>query len=250
MMKVLIVDDEPPARRRIRRLLSGHPDIRIVGECRNGAEAVKAIRTEAPDLIFLDVQMPGMDGFDVLRRLDEKHMPAVVFVTAYDQYAVRAFDVHALDYLLKPFDEERFAKTLRRAREQVHDGLASPDRSRLLKLLASLSPRSPREARLLIRDRGKTLFVPLDTIEWIESAGNYCIAHTPNGKQLLRRTMKALEEALSPDVFRRVHRRAIVNIQCIKELRSWGEGEYELILASGAKVPVSRRYRRHLDEAL
>lgn len=250
MMNVLIVDDEPPARRRIRRLLSGRTGIRVVGECRNGGDAVKAIQRLAPDLVFLDVQMPGMDGFDVLRALDQTAIPAIVFVTAYDQYAIRAFDVHALDYLLKPFDEQRFEQTLCRAREHLQGGLASVDRGRLLELLSGLSPRRSYETRLLIRDRGKAVFVPTDTIEWIESSGNYSLVHTPDGGRLLRRTMKTLEETLDPDMFRRVHRHAIVNIQRIKELRWWGEGECELVLSNGAKVRVSRRYRRNLDDAL
>ncbi len=249
-IRVLIVDDEPLARRRIRRLLTGPAGVKVVGECQNGLEAVSSIREHRPDLVFLDVQMPGMDGFAVLQALDQSEWPAIVFVTAYDQYAVRAFEVHALDYLLKPFDKDRFEQTLKRARQHLQNGATKQTDEKLIALLASLQPNQAYESRIVVRDGDRAVFVPTNTLNWIESSGNYVVLHAEGGQHLLRQTMKAMEVELNPRDFRRVHRHIIVNIHRIKELRSWGQGEYELLLADGTKVPVSRRYRQNLDSAL
>lgn len=249
-IRVLIVDDEPLARRRIRKLLTGVSGVKIVGECQNGEEAVSTIRDQSPDLVFLDVQMPGMDGFAVLRALGPGKWPAVVFVTAYDQYAVRAFEVNALDYLLKPFDKDRFELTLTRARKQIQEGPTVRDEEKLMALLASLQSSKTFEPRILVRNGDKAVLVPTGSILWVESSGNYVTLHTGDANHLLRRTMKAMEDDLDPRIFRRVHRHIIVNINRIKELRAWGQGEYELSLVDGTKVPVSRRYRQNLDQAL
>jgi two-component system LytT family response regulator len=249
-MAVLIVDDEQLARRRIRRLLSGVSGIKIVGECKNGSEAVTCIRSERPDLVFLDVQMPGMDGFAVLKALEPEEWPSIVFVTAYDQYAVRAFEVNALDYLLKPFDKDRFDQSLARARRQFELGSSQADPEKLLALLSGIKPPQVYEPRILVRNGDKAVLVETDQIFWVESSGNYVVLHTASDHHLLRRTMKAMEDDLDPRVFRRVHRHIIVNITRIKELRAWGQGEYEVTLSDGTKVPVSRRYRQNLDQAL
>lgn len=246
-MKVLIVDDEPLARSRLRRLLSARTDIIVTAECRNGREAVKAVAEHHPDLIFLDVAMPGMDGFDVLRALDPMNLPAVVFVTAYDHYAIRAFEVHALDYLLKPFDKDRFEKTLARAQMYLERARIPLEREKLLALLAGLQSRTHFPARIPVRQSEKTTFVETRQIEWIESCGNYVVLHVGRVSHIVRQSMKQIEQSIDPQMFRRVHRTVIVNIDHMRELHSRGQGEYEIVLVSGGRVKVSRRYRHNLE---
>jgi two-component system LytT family response regulator len=245
-LRVLIVDDEPLARERLRGLLRGLPDVVVAGECRDGAEAVAALRDGQADLVFLDVQMPGLDGFDVIRAVGPAQMPAVVFVTAYDR-ALQAFEVHALDYLLKPFQVERFTDAVARAVRLVrqHEGGAVPQR--LESLLADLKPAARPAAHLLVRTRARVYFVPADEIDYVESAGNYVRLHAGRQVHLLRQTMNTLEAQLDPERFLRIHRSYIVNIGRVQELRPVYTGEFEVLLKDGTRLTMSRGYRSGLD---
>jgi two-component system LytT family response regulator len=250
-IRALIVDDEPLAREKIRTLLKRDPDIEVTAELRNGVEAVAAIRRDSPDLIFLDVQMPELDGFGVLEQIGPEGMPAVIFVTAYDEYALRAFEVHALDYLLKPFDRERFETALRRAKQQVREQESNVS-ERILALLAELQTQQRRGQleRLVVKSGGRVYFVPVEDIDWIEAAGNYVELHAGQQSHLIRGTMKGLEDRLDPECFVRVHRSAIVNINRIKEMQPWFNGEFVIILTSGAKITSGNSYREGLRRLL
>jgi len=245
--RVLIADDEPLARDRLRMLLSKEEWVEIAGECANGPEAVHAIQKLNPDLVFLDVQMPGATGFDVIESVGAARMPAVVFVTAYDRYALRAFDVHAIDYLLKPFDRERFQQALTRARQHIERKDAGELERRLLELVQDLRSSPSRPERFVIKSGGRVFFVRTDEIDWIEAAGNYVKLHVGAEAHLLRETMNALEAQLDPDVFFRIHRCHIVNIERVKELQPWFNGEYVVFLRSGARLTLSRGYREKLQ---
>lgn len=250
-IKALIIDDEVLARKRIRKLLSFHPDITIAGECANGLAAVEAIRTHTPDLIFLDVQMPDLDGFGVLRRLDPASLPLVIFVTAYDHYALQAFEVHALDYLLKPFDDERFESALQQARQHLrHKQFAAVD-ARLQALLAA-SPQGggPWPERLAVKSSGRIIFLNTADIRWIEGAGVYVRLHSSGGTHLIRERMNTLEKQLSPQRFVRIHRSTIVNLDAIRELHPHDHGEYLVILKDGTELKLSRGYREKLPAIL
>lgn len=250
-IRALIVDDEQLARERIRTLLEGDAEVEIVGERADGREALAAIKTEAPDLLFLDVQMPEMDGFEVLAQLAaEERLPVVVFVTAYDQYALHAFDVHALDYLLKPFDRERFEKALQRAKAQIEHERKGELGQRLLSLLADLKPEPKTLERLVIKSAGRVFFLRADEIDWIESAGNYARLHVGRDAHLLRETMNILEAKLNPAKFLRVHRSSIVNVERIKELHPLFRGEYVIVLRDGTRLTSGRAYRNRLQELL
>jgi len=240
-LRVLVVDDEPLAREKLRTLLQKESDVEIVGECRDGAAAVSAIGRLTPDLVFLDVQMPEVDGFGVLEAIDPRAMPAVIFVTAYDKYALKAFDVHALDYLLKPFDRARFHKALARARADLQRdrGGTALDR-RLRALLEDVGARNPHARRLVIKDAGRVFFLRVEELDWIESAGNYARLHTAGEVHLMRETMKALESRLDPETFVRIHRAAIVNLDRVKELRPGLRGEYVVVLENGREIASSR----------
>lgn len=249
-IRTLIVDDEPLARERIRTLLGDEPDVEIVGECSTGLEAVPATQRLKPDLLFLDVQMPELDGFRVVNQIAAARMPAVIFVTAYDQYALRAFEVHALDYLLKPFDRERFQKALQRARlliEQTRNGEVN---ERLLLLLEDLRAGKPWLERLVIKSGGRIFFLKTAEIDWIEAAGNYVRLHVERETHLLRETIKNLESQLDPKKFLRINRSTLVRIDHIKELQSWFNGEYAVILQDGTQLTSSRGYREQLDTLL
>jgi two-component system LytT family response regulator len=250
-IRALIVDDEGLARERLRTLLEGDPEIEIVGERADGREALAAIRSEAPDLLFLDVQMPEMNGFDVLAALTtEERLPVVVFVTAYDQYALHAFDVHALDYLLKPFDRERFQKALQRAKAQIEHERKGELGQRLLSLLADLKPEPKTLERLVIKAAGRVFFLRADEIDWIESAGNYVRLHVGRESHLLRETMNVLEAKLNAAKFLRVHRSTIVNVERIKELHPLFRGEYVIVLRDGTQLTSGRAYRDKLQDFL
>ncbi|MCI0485718.1 MAG: LytTR family DNA-binding domain-containing protein [Blastocatellia bacterium] len=249
-IKVLIVDDEPLARERIRDMLRADADIQIVGDCSNGNEAIAAIRRQSPDLIFLDVQMPESDGFEVLSKLDPGSMPAVIFVTAYDQYAVRAFEVYALDYLLKPFDCERFERALERAKTHIRKKGEGSLGQRILSALEEIKTRPVHLDRLVIKMNGHVFFVRAEEIDWIEAEGNYVRLHVGRETYLLRDTISGLEEQLDPRNFLRVHRSAIVNIDRIQELQPWFHGEYKIILQDGMELTLSRTYREKLNEFL
>jgi two-component system LytT family response regulator len=248
--RVLIVDDEPLAREKIRLLLAREESVELAGECGNGADAVAAIQKLKPDLVFLDVQMPDGSGFDVIGHVGAERMPAVVFVTAYDRYALRAFDVHAVDYLLKPFDGERFQKALSRAQQHLERKDAGELERRLLELVQDLRPAPQRPERFVVKSGGRVFFVRTDEIDWIEAAGNYVKLHVGADAHLLRETMNALEAQLDPDVFYRIHRCHIVNIERVKELQPWFNGEYVVMLRSGARLTLSRGYREKLQDRI
>ena len=242
-IRTLIVDDEPLARDRLRQLLQSEPDIDLVGECSDGREAVAAIARTLPELVFLDVQMPELDGFGVLEAVGAEAMPLIVFVTAHDRFALRAFEVHAVDYLLKPFDRERFQKALRRAVEQVGNRDAGPIRQRQSALLADWQ-----SSQLAVKSGGHVVWVKLDQIDWIGSADNYAELHVGAKSHLLRETLGALETRLAPERFIRISRSAIVNAQRIKEWRRLFHGGYELVLHDGTRLTLSRRHRHKLKQ--
>lgn len=257
-IKVLIVEDEPLARNRLVRLLRDRDDFEIVGECGNGLEAVEAIRSLHPDLLLLDVQMPEMDGLEVLQAVGPKHIPAVVFVTAYDQYALQAFEVHALDYLLKPFDDERFEKALQHARELIQRGRIEALSQQLFALARDLRGTGgppaeplPSEApahleRLAIKSGDRVTLLKTREIDWIEGAGVYVRLHVGKKSHLLRETLSNLEAQLDPDQFVRIHRSTIVNVERVRELKSYFHGEYIVYLHDGTQLKLSRSYREKL----
>jgi two-component system LytT family response regulator len=246
-IRALIADDEPLARERLRMLLDGELEIEIVAECANGTEALRDIQRLAPDLVFLDVQMPELTGFEVLDRLDPARMPVVIFVTAFDQYALKAFEVCALDYLLKPFDRERFGRTLARARAELHRKKAGQVNEQVLKLLSELGQAKKHLDKLMIRDGGRVFFLRADEIDWIEAAGNYVRLHAGKEEYLYRETMTKLEAQLNPEHFAHIHRSAIVNTERIKELQPWFRGDYVIVLRDNQKLTLSRTYRARLN---
>lgn len=249
-IRTLIVDDEPLAREGVRLHLEDHDDIEIIGECGSGEEAVQRIEQDAPDLVFLDVQMPGLDGFAVLEAIGDDRLPAVVFVTAYDQFALRAFEAHALDYLLKPFEAERFAKTLDRVRAQLRAQTADSMADRLRSLVASLSSRERFLERLVARTNGKILILRVADIDWIDAAANYVRVHIGGKQYLVRETMTHLETRLDPDKFLRIHRSIIVRKDRIKELEPLFQGDYSIILVDGTRLTSSRGYRDRIQNFL
>lgn len=233
-IRTLIVDDEPLARKTIVDLLEKDPAISVVGECGSGTEAIEAVRAFRPALLFLDVQMPGCDGFDVIEQLGVDSPQAVVFVTAYDQYAIKAFEVEALDYLLKPYTDDRFFRVLARAKTLLEHGDAEP---------RSLD-------RLMVKSAGRVIFLRAAEIDWIEAADYYACLHVGARSHLLRRSMADLERELDPRIFCRIHRSAIVNIERVRELRLDANGEYEVVLQNGVELRMSRSYREQLQKKL
>jgi len=246
-IRALLVDDEPLARRRIRKLLSRHTDVEIIGDCGNGGEAREAIVRSAPDLVFLDVQMPGLDGFGALEGLET--IPYVIFVTAHDRYALKAFEVSAVDYLLKPFDRRRFDKALERAR-----ALLTAERGDLGRetaaLLEELRATSRYLQRLLIKSSGRAFFLKTEEIDWIEAEGKYVRLHAGRESYLLREGVGAIEARLDPHRFLRIHRSTIVNIDRIRELQPWFHHEYRVVLRDGTELMLSRSCRKRLAEML
>jgi two-component system, LytTR family, response regulator len=251
-IRTLIVDDEPAAREGMRHLLAADPEIALAGECSNGREAVAAIRDTSPDLAFLDVQMPELDGFGVLREVGVERAPAVVFVTAFDQYALRAFDVHAIDYLLKPFTDDRFRQSLDRAKQLVRQGRLG-DLSRKLAALLDNDESAPAPHyldRLVVKSGGKVTLLPVGEIEWIDAEGDYVRIHVGKTWHLLRETMKNLEDQLDAARFVRIHRSTIVNLEKVKELQPFFRGEYVVVLHNGTTLKLSRGYRDNLEARL
>ena len=245
-LTTLIVDDEPLAREGLRALLSTDPEVSSILEARDGREAVAAIRESNPDLVFLDVQMPEMDGFEVVQKIGAEHMPAVVFVTAHDQYAIRAFEINALDYLLKPVIEERFVKALVRAKSLIRSSVAADSKREIIDLLATIaSPRSYVK-RLAVRSGGKTVFVDVEDVDWIEAAENYVELHAGRVSHLLHVTMNNLQKSLDPEIFLRIHRSIIVNLGRIKDLQSGAHGECVITLRDGARLQSGRAYSSRL----
>jgi two-component system LytT family response regulator len=245
-LNILLVDDEPLARAGLRVLLERDADVGAIQEARDGKEALAAIRAERPDLLFLDVQMPEMDGFEVVRQIGSAEMPPVVFVTAHDQYAIQAFEFNAIDYLLKPVTEERFARALDRVKERLKFSSATEDSRQIRYLLESLAAPRRYVKRLAVRAAGKTIFVDTADIDWIEAAENYVQVHTARSGHLLHVTMNSLEKSLDPETFLRIHRSVIVNISRIRELQPVTHGEYVVTLSSGVRLQSGRMYNERL----
>ena len=263
LLKTLIVDDESLARRGLAHRLKNIADIEIVGEASNGREALALIKEKSPDLVFLDIQMPGISGFEVVQQLDIKTMPVILFLTAYDEYAVKAFEANALDYILKPIDEERLHQVLEKVRDNLNQKRAVVQKRQLLELVSQFSgetissfaeleeknvadfvPKEP--SRLAIRDAGRTTWVNQDDIEWIDAAGDYMCVQAQGTTYIMRKTMKELEKELDESILQRIHRSTIVNIKHVREMESHINGEYFLTLESGHRVKLSRTYKDKL----
>lgn len=273
-IRTLIVDDESLARRGLELRLAAHEDIEIIGQCRNGREALEAIASLQPDLMFLDIQMPGIDGFEVIRRMQSDQMPLVVFVTAFDQYAIKAFDVHAVDYVLKPIEDCRLATAIERVREHRQHQDRDLEKKRLIDLICNITGEEPSQIdemleqgvpaaqrypdKLPIRDAGETTLVPVSQIAWIEAAGDYMCVHQQvtdtEGRHdrvhVLRSTMKDLEQQLDPQHFQRIHRSTMVNLNHIEKVCSHINGEYFLVLKHGPRIKMSRSYRNKIRHIL
>ncbi len=247
-VRALIVDDEPPARRKVRRFLAEDPDIEVVGEAASGEQAIRAIREHRPDLLFLDIQMPGTDGFGVVDALTPDLLPEVVFVTAHDQYALQAFEVAALDYLLKPFDRERFQQAVERAKERIRSGQAADLHDRVRELIAQIKRPATDLEHLLVKTRDRAVLVPTREITWIQAAANYVELHVGERVYLLRDSLEGVLRQLTGHAFLRVHRSFIVNISHIKEIQPWSHGDHVILMKDGAKIRLSRRYRDQLPE--
>jgi two-component system, LytTR family, response regulator len=264
-IRTLVVDDEPLARRRLARLLDAEPGVEVVGVCASGREAVDAIRRDRPDLVFLDVQMPELDGFGVLAEVGAERLPAIVFVTAYDRYALQAFEVHALDYLLKPYTPARLSAAVERATRQLH--APADDAMRLAELLEHLdrerrelarkldgaapapapaAPAPSHTGRLLVKEGERMFFVPVERVDWLEAEGNYVRLHCGTDAHLVRGTLGGMEEQLDARRFTRIHRSTIVNVDRVKEVRPWFAGDYLVKLQDGTELRLSRRYRDRL----
>lgn len=271
--RVLIVDDEPLARRRLREMMAEDPEVEVVAECGNGKDAVAAIHREEPDVVLLDIRMPELDGFGVVRTVGTDRMPAVIFVTASDAHAVRAFDVHAVDYVLKPVDQDRLFEAIRVAKDRVASarsgeattGEEQDMRARLAALVAEVSaavaggrgtsaPAQPAAGRIAIKGDGRVIFVRTANVDWVEAMDNYVRLHVGRDAHVMRETMAHLEERLPPPTFLRIHRSTLVNVERIREIQPWFAGDYVLILADGTKLTTGRRYRATvkalLDRAL
>ena len=262
-LRTIIVDDEALARRGLKHRLSDIDDIDIIAEAHNGREALKLITETTPDLVFLDIQMPGMDGFDVLRALNPEDMPTIVFVTAFDDYAIQAFEAHALDYLLKPIEDERLDEALERVRDFIDQKRAVKHKKSLLQLVGQITGQAvgsmeeisrkgvdqlkkKETPKLAIKDSGSTTLVPQDEIDWIDAAGDYMCVHSAGETYILRMTMKKLEAELDPDILQRVHRSTIVNVNQVREMQAHINGEYFLTLKNGHTVKLSRSYKDKL----
>jgi two-component system LytT family response regulator len=243
-IRALVIDDEPFARERLRQLLEGDPDIEIIGECGDGLTAVEMINERAPDLLFLDIRMPELDGFEVLERVNR--MPVVIFLTAYDKYAIRAFEACALDYLLKPCEEERFAKAVARAKAHIYpSATGSP-----FALLANFKSEAKYLERIVVKSGGRVYFFRTEEVDWIEAHGNYVRIYFGSAAHLLRESLSAIEQQLDPRRFVRIHRSTIVNVERIKELHPMFHGQYTIVLHDGAELTLSRRCRHKLEAVI
>ena len=266
-IRAIIVDDEPLARRGLELRLAGFPDVEVIAQCANGREAVEAVAALDPDLMFLDIEMPGIDGFEVLRRIPQTSMPMVVFVTAFDRYAIEAFDAHALDYLLKPLVDERLEKAMAHVRDQFVQRRSVRHREQLVALLARVTGAGQLDAEewlargldrlprrwpevLPIRLGRETIRLPVGAIDWIDAAGDYMCVHAEGRTHVVRATMKQFEEQLDPSSFQRVHRSTIVNLRRIRRLKPHTNGEYFLTLEGGHELKLSRSYRDRLERIL
>lgn len=245
-MRVIIVDDEPLARDGIALLLKNEPDIELVSVCRNGKQAVAAIEQLKPDLVLLDIKMPGLNGFEVVERVGSQNMPAVIFLTAFEEYALEAFEVNAVDYLLKPVDAKRFKLSIERARQV---DLAA-QRKGIETFLAQLQSRQSSDERIVVRNAGHVHFLRPREINWIQASGDYVTIHADSREHLVRQTLRQMEQRLGPSGFKRIHRSVIVNLDAIEELVATRSGDYQVILTNGAVLKLSRSYRDALYEAL
>ena len=241
-IKVLIVDDELLAREKLTIFLAKEAGFDVIGQCANGIEALAFLGHSSPDVLFLDVQMPEMGGMELLRNIDIHKIPCIILVTAYDDYAVKAFEFHALDYLLKPFDRERFFMTLNRVRAQLALYQQGDGNAQLLSYLKTSAPKQEYIEKVVVKDAGKIFFVKTQEIDWVESAGNYLKLHVGKNIHMLRDTMNAFEKKLNPNSFVRVHRSFLINIEAIEHLENWGNTEFMITLRSGDKVQSGRSY--------
>jgi two-component system LytT family response regulator len=248
--RALIVDDEPLARKRIRRMLSGEADITVVGECADGLSAVSAINELSPDLVFLDVQMPEMNGLEVIRAVGPRRLPALIFVTAYDTYALQAFEAEALDYLLKPFDPMRFHETLQRVRRRLGEQGGDDISEQIRQLASRFGAEQKFLRRLVVKTGERVLLLNVGEVDWLEAAGNYVCVHVGKQSYIVRDSLANLESHLDPAHFARTHRSTVVNLDRIRELRPHWHGDYRLTLQSGQVLQLSRRYRLALTEKL
>ena len=239
MMRAVLIDDEPPALRKLRHMLKSEPDISIVGEAASGADAVEALNRLEPDLVFLDVQLPDCTGFDVIESLENRERMRIIFVTAHDEFALKAFEVHALDYLLKPVEPVRFAEAVERARRTIKAG----NSNHLNELVANLRPSGNYIRRLLIQENDRSLFVDVNQIDWIEAARNYVCVHSGGATYITRSSLESLLQKLDPTVFRRVNRSEVVNVCRIAAVRAWSHGDQKVLLKDGTELNWSRRYR-------
>jgi two-component system, LytTR family, response regulator len=251
VVRTVIADDERLARQKLLILLDAEPQVKVVAECQDGRQAVAAIRTFRPDMLLLDIQMPDLDGFQVLSEIPAEEMPVVIFTSAYDEYAIRAFETHALDYLLKPFDQERLHHAVERARSELRRAQEREITHRILSLLSQVSsvtlPASEHDSRLVIKTNGRVVFLDLDSIEWVEAAANYVRLNVGKESHLFRETISRVAERLDANHFVRIHRSTIVNVRRIKELIPVNSGEYVVVLKSGKELSCSRGYRAALQ---
>lgn len=257
IIRALIVDDESLARRGLALRLAAFPEIELIGQCSNGREALAAITEQHPDLVFLDIQMPGLNGFDVVRALQTEQMPLIVFVTAFNEYALDAFDVHAVDYVLKPADEERLQKTIERVKRQLAQKASEADKQRLINFISDItgeqyssvdevfrrSAGDSYPSRLSIKDKGETTLVDIKDIAWIDAAGDYMCLHAGNQTHIMRCTMKELERHLNPALFQRIHRSTIINLDHVDKIQNHLNGEFFLLLKNGTRLKMSRGYK-------
>ena len=248
-IRTLVVDDEALARKRITRLLAEEPDVTVIGECGSGREAVTVIQETAPDLLFLDIQMPEVSGFEVLQSIPEAEMPIIIFVTAHDQHALQAFEAHALDYLLKPFTQARFKHAVGRARIQLTKSATIEVNQGLAALLGKFRAERNYLSRFIVKSSSRVVFVDAPQVDWIESAANYAILHVGEKTHIVRETMQTLESKLDPKTFQRISRSVIVNVNRVKELQPMGKGQYIILLANGKQLNMSRGIR-DLEQAL
>jgi two-component system, LytTR family, response regulator len=243
MIRAVLVDDEPPARRKLRHLLASETDIDIVGEAGSGAEAVDVLNRVQPDLAFIDIQLPDCSGFDVVESLESRDRLHLIFVTAHDDFALKAFDVHAIDYLLKPVEPSRFAQALARIRRVVDGPTTSQIATRLDELVRTLRADAAYARRLLIQENDRSLFLEAERVDWIEAARNYACIHSGDRTYIVRSSLESLAAKLDPTIFRRINRSEIVNVERIAEVRSWFHGDQKVILKTGKELNWSRRYR-------
>jgi len=248
MYNVLIVDDESHARERLKKYIKSDSELKVAGECSNGVEAVESISKQQPDIVFLDVQMPKMDGLGVIETVGAENMPVVIFVTAYDRFAIQAFKVNAMDYVLKPVAKDRFIESINRAKNSIQNRKNGELNRRLLNLLEEMKPQKQYIDRIMVKSSDRMYLIKTEDIDWIEADDNYVKLHVGPKYHLLRQTMKSLEDTLDPDIFLRIHRSVIVNMDRIKEIQQWFNNEYTVILKDGTELTMSRGYKDKAKE--